>query len=54
MSDTERDAFLAEPGILMRVATVDSEGRPLVVPIWFIHRYYTPNAKMRDLQRSES
>ncbi len=37
MSDAERDAFLAEPGILMRVATVDSGGKPLVVPIWFVH-----------------
>ncbi len=36
MSDAERDAFLIEPGILMRMATVDSDGRPLVVPIWFI------------------
>lgn len=46
MTEAERDALLAEPGILMRVATVDPEGRPLVVPIWFIHDegdiYFTP------------
>lgn len=28
--------FLAEPGHLARIATVDPEGMPLVVPVWFI------------------
>ena len=36
LTDAERDAFLDEEGILMRIATVDPDGRPLVVPIWFI------------------
>ncbi len=38
MTDGERDAFLAEPGILMRVGTVCDDGRPLVTPIWFIFK----------------
>ena len=32
----ERDAFLAEPGHLLRVATVDADGMPRNVPIWFV------------------
>lgn len=36
MTETERDAFLVEPGILMRIGTVCDDGRPLVTPIWFI------------------
>jgi nitroimidazol reductase NimA-like FMN-containing flavoprotein (pyridoxamine 5'-phosphate oxidase superfamily) len=32
----ERDAFLHERGHLLRIGTVDDEGVPLVVPIWFI------------------
>ena len=36
LTDAERDAFLDEAGILMRIATVAPDGRPLVVPIWFI------------------
>ena len=31
-------AFLDEPGHLLRVATVDDDGFPRVVPIWFIRR----------------
>jgi PPOX class probable F420-dependent enzyme len=46
MNEAERDAFLADPGILMRIATVDAEGQPLVVPIWFLHEgdqiWFTP------------
>lgn len=46
----ERNAFLAEPGVLMRVAVVRADGSPLVTPIWFIHEvsdegshvYFTP------------
>ena len=30
--------FLDEPGHLVRIATVDEDGMPRVVPIWFIHR----------------
>jgi PPOX class probable F420-dependent enzyme len=46
MSDAERDEFLEQPGILMRLGTVSPEGRPLVVPIWFLRDgdriYFTP------------
>ncbi len=49
LSDAERDAFLAEPSVLMRVAVVREDGSPLVTPIWFIHRdgaiYFTPREK---------
>ena len=30
LSDAERDAFLAEPGLIMNIATVDASGAPLV------------------------
>jgi nitroimidazol reductase NimA-like FMN-containing flavoprotein (pyridoxamine 5'-phosphate oxidase superfamily) len=36
LTDPEIAQFLAEPGHLARIATVDSEGIPLVVPVWFI------------------
>jgi nitroimidazol reductase NimA-like FMN-containing flavoprotein (pyridoxamine 5'-phosphate oxidase superfamily) len=36
MTDAERDAFLNEPGVLLKIGTVSPEGRPLVAPIWFI------------------
>lgn len=32
----EVEAFLAEPGHLVRLATVDTDGAPHVVPIWFV------------------
>ncbi len=32
----ESTAFLAEPGHLLRVATVDADGMPRNVPIWYI------------------
>jgi nitroimidazol reductase NimA-like FMN-containing flavoprotein (pyridoxamine 5'-phosphate oxidase superfamily) len=32
----EQESFLAEPGHLARIATVDADGVPLVVPVWFI------------------
>ena len=34
----EMDAFLDEPGHLVRVGTVDDDGFPRVVPTWFIRR----------------
>lgn len=34
----ETSRFLDEPGHLLRLATVDEDGTPRVVPIWFIHR----------------
>ena len=49
LSDAERDTFLADPGILMRIAVVRDDGRPLVTPIWFLHEdgciYFTPREK---------
>jgi hypothetical protein len=46
MNDAERDQFLAEPGTIMNIATVDADGAPLVTPIWFIHEqgriWFTP------------
>ena len=46
LEDTERDAFLAEPGVIMHIATVASDGAPLVTPIWFIFEeariWFTP------------
>jgi nitroimidazol reductase NimA-like FMN-containing flavoprotein (pyridoxamine 5'-phosphate oxidase superfamily) len=38
LTDPETSAFLAEPGHLARIATVDAEGAPLVVPVWFLQR----------------
>ena len=49
LTDAERDAFLEERGILMRIAVVRPDGSPLVTPIWFIHRdgaiWFTPREK---------
>ena len=46
MSSSEREEFLAVPGIIMNIATVDSDGAPLVTPIWFIYEegriWFTP------------
>jgi nitroimidazol reductase NimA-like FMN-containing flavoprotein (pyridoxamine 5'-phosphate oxidase superfamily) len=36
LSAAEQQAFLAEPGHLARIATVDADSVPLVVPVWFI------------------
>ena len=45
----ELQEFLNEPGVLMRVAVVRSDGSPLVTPIWFLHEddavYFTPRDK---------
>jgi nitroimidazol reductase NimA-like FMN-containing flavoprotein (pyridoxamine 5'-phosphate oxidase superfamily) len=37
MTDAEVAEFLSEPGHLLRLATTDDEGAPLVVPIWFVY-----------------
>lgn len=46
LNDSERDEFLAEPGIIMNIATVDADGAPLVTPIWYIYEdariWFTP------------
>jgi len=45
----EQAAFLAEPGVLMRIAVVRADGSPLVTPIWFLFEagsiYFTPREK---------
>ena len=49
MTPAERAAFLAEPGVLMRISVVRADGSPLVTPLWFIyedeHIYFTPRAR---------
>ena len=53
LNRAERDAFLSEPGVLMRVAVVRDDGAPLVTPIWFLFEadddgefiYFTPREK---------
>ncbi len=46
LSESERDRFLDEPGMIMNIATVDADGAPLVTPIWYIHEegriWFTP------------
>ena len=46
LNAAERDAFLAEPAMIMNIATVDASGAPLVTPIWFIYEegriWFTP------------
>lgn len=49
LTDVERDAFLSERGVLMRIAVVRADGRPLVTPIWFLYDdgaiWFTPREK---------
>ena len=49
LTTSERDDFLAEPGIVMRIAVVREDGRPLVTPIWFLHEdgaiFFTPRER---------
>ena len=49
LSKGEMEAFLEAPGVLLRIACVREDGRPLVAPIWFIHRegaiHFTPWAQ---------
>ena len=49
LNPNERDAFLGEREVLMRIAVVREDGSPLVTPIWFIHEndaiYFTPREK---------
>ena len=37
-TNEEVDTFLDEPGHLLRVGTIDPDGFPAVVPIWFIRQ----------------
>ncbi len=49
LTEPESQQLLDEPGHLVRVGTVDEDGSPRVVPIWFIHRdgkvLFTPRAR---------
>lgn len=49
LTDAELDAFLDEPGHLLRIATVGDDGIPLVVPIWFVAEdgrlWFTPRER---------
>lgn len=49
MTAVEVDEFLNERGHLLRLGTVDPDGMPSVVPIWFLARdnkiWFTPRAK---------
>ena len=36
LSPADVDAFLDEPGHLARIGTVDDDGMPRVLPLWFI------------------
>ena len=46
LNTAERDAFLAERGMIMHIGTVGGDGAPLVTPIWFIFEdgriWFTP------------
>ena len=46
MTEPQVDMFLGEPGHLLRLASTDDAGAPLVVPIWFVYEegriYFTP------------
>jgi nitroimidazol reductase NimA-like FMN-containing flavoprotein (pyridoxamine 5'-phosphate oxidase superfamily) len=49
LTPDERDTFLAEDGHLMRIATTDHTGMPIVVPIWFVAEegrlWFTPRER---------
>lgn len=49
MQADEVESFLAEPGHLLRLGTVDADLMPSVVPIWFLARdhkiWFTPRAR---------
>ncbi len=57
LTTAEITAFLAEPGHLARIATVQADGAPHVVPVWFISEngrvYITPRARSSFLQNIE-
>ena len=37
LTTDERQAFLDQPGILVRIATIRADGAPHVTPAWFIY-----------------
>jgi len=54
LTKQEQEEFLSTPGVLMRLACIRPNGRPLIVPIWFIHLegmiYFTPRANSEWFQ----
>lgn len=61
LTSDELQAFLDEPGHLLRLGTHGVDGLPRVVPIWFIHRdgaiWFTPRARsawLADLRADPS
>jgi nitroimidazol reductase NimA-like FMN-containing flavoprotein (pyridoxamine 5'-phosphate oxidase superfamily) len=49
LTDAEREAFLSEPGHLLRIGTIDADGTPRVLPVWFLYRdgslLFTPRGR---------
>jgi nitroimidazol reductase NimA-like FMN-containing flavoprotein (pyridoxamine 5'-phosphate oxidase superfamily) len=49
LTKDEREAFLQEKRVIMKIAVVRPDGSPLVTPLWFIHRdgaiWFTPRGK---------
>ncbi len=54
MKPDELGQFLDEPGHLLRLGTIGTDGMPRVVPIWFIHEenkiWFTPRARSAWLE----
>jgi len=46
LSGAERDAFLREPGLLMRFSTIKPDGAPYATAIWYVYEdgaiWFTP------------
>jgi PPOX class probable F420-dependent enzyme len=58
LTKEELDQFLDEPGHLLRIGTIDADGYPSVLPIWFIRQgddiLFTPrgpSAFLQDIRR---
>ena len=49
LTEAELNDFLDESGNLLRLATIDADGMPRLVPVWFTHRdgtiLFTPRAE---------
>ncbi|MEM7324868.1 MAG: pyridoxamine 5'-phosphate oxidase family protein [Actinomycetota bacterium] len=54
LTDTELHDFLNEPGHLLRLGTIGTDGLPRVVPIWFLFDenkiWFTPRARSAWLE----
>jgi PPOX class probable F420-dependent enzyme len=58
LTRTERGEFLAEPGVILHLATLRADGSPRVAPMWFVFEddaiWFTPRAHsewLGDLRR---